>query len=379
MRKEPVVAKAITWVGLDAHKKSINVAVRKGRRRDFVEWTVANESRAVRRLARKLVREADGGEVRCCYEAGPCGYALQRELQAAAPLVCEVVAPALIPRKPGERVKTDRRDARKLCELLAADLLTEVRPPNEEEEAMRDLSRCREDARDDLQRTRHRMGKLLLRRGIRYTAGKKAWTRKHMDWLRTLRFDNPVDQIVFDDYLLAITQHEERLKALDEHLKEASQQEIYRDPVAWMRCFRGIDTVTAMGIQTELCDFRRFESPRNLASFLGITPGEYSSGGKHKRGGITKAGNGHVRRFLIEAAHHYRHRPSAGRALNKRREKQPAKVIAIADKAQQRLYRRHHRLVARGVPTNKAVVAVARELAGFIWSAMLHEHFEEAA
>jgi len=200
-----------------------------------------------------------------------------------------------------------------------------------------------------------------LRRAIRYTAGKKNWTRKHHEWLRALRFDKQADQAVFDSYLLAIEQTEERLKSLGEQLEQAAQQEPYREPVAWMRCFRGIDTITAVGLQAELLDFARFPSPRKLASFIGITPSEHSSGGKANRGGITKTGNGHVRRLLVEAGQHYRHRPGTGTALRKRREGQPAQVIAIADKAQQRLHRRYHRLVARGVPANKVIVAVARE------------------
>jgi transposase len=369
MRKEPVVSKGITWVGLDAHKSSINVAMRLPGQRNFVEWKVANEPRALKRLAKKLVRQAPG-EVRCCYEAGPCGYGLKRELEAAASLVVEVVAPALIPRKPGERVKTDRRDARKLCELLEAGLLTEVRAPSTDEEAVRDLYRCRDDARADLLRHRHRASKFLLRRAIRYTAGKKHWTRMHHQWLRGLQFDQQAAQAVFDSYLLAIEQTEERLKSLDEQLEQAAQQEPYQEPVGWLRCFRGIDTLTAMGVQAELFDFRRFASPRQLSSFVGITPSEHSSGGKSNRGGITKAGNSQVRRLLIEAAQHYRHRPTTSATLRMRREGQPAQVIAIADKAQQRLHRRYHRLVSRGVAANKALVAVARELAGFLWAAM---------
>jgi transposase len=374
MRKEPVVTNGITWVGLDAHKKAINVAMRLPGRKEFVEWTVENEPRAVKRFARKLAREAKGSEVRCCYEAGPCGYALKRELEAGASLVCEVVAPTLIPRKPGERVKTDRRDARKLCELLGAGLLTEVHAPSEEAEAVRDLSRCREDLKDDLHRAQHRLGKWLLRRNVRYTTGKKAWTRMHRDWLRSQRFDNAVDQAVFDDYLLAVAQIEERMKTVEAKLDDVAQQELLRDAVGWLRCFRGIDTVTAVGVCAELFDFRRFASPRKLSGYLGITPSEHSSSGKPNRGAITKTGNGHVRRLLVEAAHHYRHRPGTGLKLRKRREGQPGAVIAIADKAQHRLHRRYQRLLARGVHYNKAVVAVARELAGFLWAAMNHRH-----
>lgn len=221
-RKEPVVAKGITWVGLDAHKQFINVAVRTPGSGVFVEWKVTNEPTAVKKLAKKLVRLAKGSEVRCCYEAGPCGYALQRQMMEAASVVVEVIAPSLIPRKPGERVKTDRRDARKLSEMLQAGLLTEVRPPTEEAEAMRDLFRCRDALREDLMRSRHRLSKMLLRRGHRYTAGKHAWTHRHRAWLQSLSFDNPVEKAVFDDYLLAITQLEERMKSLDARIEEAA-------------------------------------------------------------------------------------------------------------------------------------------------------------
>jgi transposase len=379
MQKEPVMEEIITWVGMDAHKQFILVAVRLPRRTDVVDWKVKNEPRAVKRLAKKLVREAKGSEVRCCYEAGPCGYALQRQMQEAASLFVEVIAPTLIPRKPGDRVKTDRRDARKLRDLLEAGLLTEVLAPTEEEEAVRDLFRCREDAREDLMGHRHQLSKFLLRRGIVFTEGKINWTRKHHEWLRRQRFDKPVDQVVFDDYLLAVEQTQERLKSLTEHLEQISQQDPYREPVGWMRSFRGIDTVTAMGLKSELFNFARFESPRRLSGFLGITPSEHSSSGKANRGRITKTGNGNARRLLIEAAQHYRHRPGVGAALRKRREGQPAQVIAIADKAQQRLHRRYHRLVARGVLPNKALVAVARELAGFLWAAMNHQQLDVAA
>lgn len=372
-RKEPVVSKGITWVGLDAHKQFINVAMRAAPDGNFIEWKVANEPRAVKRMAKKLLRVANGTEVRCCYEAGPCGYALQRQMMAAGSLVVEVIAPALIPRQPGERVKTDRRDARKLCELLQAGLLTEVHPPTEEAEALRDLSRCREDLKQDQMRARHRLSKLLLRRGIRYTAGKKAWTRRYRDWLRALVFDNPNDQAVFNDYLLSITQIDERIKTIDAQIEAVAQQDPHREPLGWLRCFHGIDTVTAFGVYSELYDFRRFPSARKLAGYLGITPSEHSSSGKPNRGGITKTGNGHVRRLLIEAAHHYRHRPSSvGVKLRQRRENQPGGVIAVAQEAQHRLHRRYQRLTNRGVAPNKVVVAVARELAGFIWAAMNH-------
>lgn len=258
---------SITWVGIDAHAKSLHFAVRD--KSGLRDWKVNNEKRAIRRIAKKLVREA-AGEVRCCYEAGPTGYALKREMEAAAPeLIVEVVAPSLIPQKSGDRVKTDRRDARKLAEYLAAGLLTEVHPPSEADEATRDLVRCRRAMKGDLMRARHRMSKLLLRRGIRYTAGKKAWTQGHRKWLGTLRFDNAVDTIVFDQYLLAIEQLMERIAHIDAELKKVSETEPYREPVGWLRCFCGIDVVGAMTVLAEVHDFRRFNSPRQLMSYSG--------------------------------------------------------------------------------------------------------------
>jgi transposase len=363
---------------LDAHKKAINVAMLLPEQERAQEWVVENKPAALRRLVKKLVREADGSEVRCCYEAGPCGYALQRRLESEGPVICEVIAPALIPRKPGERIKTDRRDARKLAELLRAGLLTEVQPPTPEQESVRDLCRAREDAKEDLLRCRHRLGKLLLRRGLVYGGGRKAWTQAHRQWLRSLKFEHPSDRAVFEDYLLAIEQVEERIKTIEQHLIAAADSECFREPVGWLRCFRGIDTVTALTVVAELHGIERFTSPRQLMAYVGLVPSEHSSSERTRRGGITKAGNSHARRVLIEATWHYRHPPRVSPALTKRRRDQPAAVIAIAEKAQQRLYRRQRHLALHGKTATQAVVAGARELTGFIWAALLHQHREGA-
>jgi transposase len=364
-----VEEKGITWVGLDAHKAAINVAMFLPGSTKPVEWQLTNDAASVRRMVRKIERRAPG-EVRFCYEAGPCGYSLQRQIiDAGKNVSCMVVAPALIPRKPGERIKTDRRDARKLGELFRAGLLTEVHPPTQENEAARDLCRAREDAREDLMRSRHRLGKLLLRRSINFDEGKKAWSQRHRIWLRGLRFELPADRKVFEDYLLAIEQLEERLRGLDSVIEQLSHQPEYEQAVGALRCFRGVDTTTAMIFVTELYGFARFTSARGLMAFLGLVPSEHSSSDSRRQGGITKAGNGHVRRVVIEAAWHYRHPPRVA-SLKKRREGQPPRVIAIADKAMQRLNRRFARMAARGIPSNKITVAVARELAGFLWAAL---------
>jgi transposase len=355
-----------TYVGIDAHKKDLFIATLFGQQTTPVTWTVPNEPNAIRRLIRKLEREAPG-PVRACYEAGPCGYALQRRLTTPR-VSCQVIAPALIPRKPGERVKTNPRDARKLVELLRADLLTEVRPPTPAEEAVRDLCRARDDAREDLQRCRHRLGKLLLRRGLPYQG--RNWTRGHRQWIDSLTWEHAAERTVVDDYLLAIDHTEARLLELDARLSEIAETEPYREPVAWLRCFRGIDTLTAILILAELHDFRRFQSPRALMAYLGLVPGEDSSGEKHRRGRITRTGNALVRRVLVETAWHYQHRPSVGVALTRRRKGQPSRVIGIADKAQQRLCRRFRRLAEQHKPAPKIAVAIARELAGFLWAVL---------
>jgi transposase len=360
------VKNVTTYVGIDAHKKDLFIAMLVGTDTTPVAWTVPNEPNAIRRLVRKLEREAPG-PVLACYEAGPCGYALQRQMTTPR-VACQVIAPALIPRKPGERVKTNRRDARKLTELLRAGLLTEVRPPTPEEEAVRDLCRARDDAREDLQRSRHRLGKLLLRRGLHYPG--RNWTRAHRQWVDSLEWTQSAERVVVDDYLLAIDQLEARLIELDARLAEMAETAPYREPVGWLRCFRGIDTLTAMLMLAELHDFRRFQSPRALMAYLGLVPGEDSSGEKQRRGRITRTGNTLVRRLLVEAAWHYQHRPSVGVSLARRRKAQPGRVIAIADKAQQRLCRRFRRLAEQHKPAPKIAVAIARELAGFLWAAL---------
>jgi len=355
-----------TYVGIDAHKKDLVLAMLVGSEATPVTWTVANEPNAIRRLVRKLEREAPG-PVRACYEAGPCGYALQRQMTTAR-VSCQVIAPALIPRKPRERVKTNRRDACKLVELLRAGLLTEVRPPTPDEEAVRDLCRARDDAREDLQRCQHRLDKLLLRRGLHYPG--KNWTRPHRQWLTTLTWPHPAERAVVDDYVVAIDHTEARLRAFDAQLGEIAAREPYRESVGWLRCFRGIDTLTAMLILAELHDFRRFASARALMAYLGLVPGEHSTGETHRRGRITRAGNALVRRLLVEAAWHYQHRTGIGVTLARRRKGQPLRVIAIADRARHRLCRRFYKMSAEHKPRPKIAVAIARELAGFLWAAL---------
>lgn len=357
-----------THAGLDAHKETIHAAVLLPGAEKALEDRFANTPEAIRRWVKRVVKRAPGAVV-CCYEAGPLGYALLRQLGELG-MSCQVVAPALIPVKPGDRVKTDRRDARKLAELLRGGLLTEVHPPTPGQEAVRDLCRAREATKEDQKRVRHRLSKFLLRRGVRFTRGRKAWTQAHRAWLWGVRLEHEADQAILDDHLLALEQIEGRLGALVARLEAIAGEAPYAEPVGWLRCFRGIATITAISIVAELHDWRRFSSPRALMAYLGMVPSERSSGGQKRRGGITKAGNGHVRRLLIEAGWHYRHRPAVGERLRKRREGQPAQVIALADRAQQRLHARYRRLIERGKPHNTIVVAVGRELVGFLWAAL---------
>jgi transposase len=294
------------WVGLDVHKESISVGVLEGTRsegRPVV--TIANEPMQIRRLFSRLAKE---GEVRACYEAGSCGYEVYRQL-AAMGIACDVVAPGLIPVRVGDRVKTDRRDAEKLGRLLRAGELTSIRVPTGAEEALRDLMRCREDAREDLLRHRHQVLKFLLRHG-RVFRDTHHWTQAHWVWMRGQRFDQPLAQTVFTEYLSTLEKTLARIATLDQLISQQAQNEPYAAMVGRLRCLRGIDTLSAMVLIAEICDFTRFEHPRELMAYLGLVPSERSSGSKQRRGGITKTGNSHARRIFVEAAWHYRHRPA---------------------------------------------------------------------
>lgn len=358
----------ISFVGLDAHKDSINVALLLPKARQAEQWRVVNRAEKIRELVRTL-RRRTAGPIKVCYEAGPTGFALQRQLSELG-VSCVVIAPSLIPSKPGDRVKTDRRDAAKLAELLRAGILTEVEVPSTSDEAVRDVCRAREDAREDCTRARHRLQKFLLRRARLFDAGKKSWTIAHRRWLDDQHFDDPHDQFVFEDYLAEVKRTERRVEVLSGKLEEISQQPKFKARTDRLRCFRGIDTVTAMTFITELHGFERFRNPRQLMAYLGLVPSEYSSAGRRIQGSITKCGNSHVRRVLVEAAWNYRHKPAVGVGLRKRRAGQSPTAIEVADRAMDRLHRRFTAMVFKGKPYNKAVVAVARELAGFMWAAL---------
>ena len=357
--------KGITYVGIDVDRLKLHVAMLVPGARRPMEWEVNPDEADVRRMVRKVIKEASR-DVAFCYEAGPAGYALARQLEGMG-VRCAVIAPSLTPRKPGDRVKTDRRDAKKLAELFRAGLLTEVWPPTPAQESVRDLCRCLEDVKQDLMRHRHRAGKFLLRRGYVYRDG-RAWTQKHDVWLRSLPLTHPADTVVLGNYLLAIAEAETRLGEIEAEIRQYAQAPEYSERVGWLRCFYGVDIITAMTLLTEIHGVERFSSPRRLMAYIGLVPSEKSSGDRTRRSRITKTGNGHLRRILIECAHHYRHAPGVGKTLKARRAGQPGWAIALADRAHQRLHRRYKRMIFRGKPYGKTIVAVARELAGFVWA-----------
>jgi transposase len=328
--------------------------------------TIPHEAKPFRRLVQEVLRH---GPARACYEAGPLGYAPQRELEAWG-LPCAVIAPSLTPRRPGQRIKTDTRDAKKLVGLYRAGELTAIRIPTPAEEDVRELVRCREAAGADALRAQHRLRQFLLRRGLRCPAG-PAGSAAWWTWVQALRVPDPAAQRTLDEYCLAATTLRARWKALDPEVAALASREPWVAPTARLRCLRGIDTLTAVTVLLEVFDFRRFATPRPFMSFVGLVPGERSSGGKESRGGITKTGNTHLRRVVVEAAWHYQHRPHPSKAIQARRAGQPPAVVALAEQAEQRLSRRFSRLLARGKRPVIAATAVARELCGFLWAMMV--------
>jgi transposase len=308
------------------------------------------------------------GPVRAVYEAGPTGFGLARAARDAG-LEVVVCAPGAIPRQPGDRIKTDMRDALKLARLLAAGQLRPVTVPTPELEALRDLVRAREDLRGDLMAARHRIGKLLLRRGLIYGGSGSPWeSKRHAEWLGSIRLPDELSQVVLGEYLACHEVLLARRARLDALIEEQSRQPEWAALVGRLRCMRGIDTLTAVGLIAEVGDFRAFSHPKQLASFLGLVPSESSTGERRRQGAITKAGSSHARRLLIEAAWHYRRRPAISLALRRRQDGQPSAAIEVAWRAQLRLSGRWAHLDSHRAKRRTTVaVAVARELACFVW------------
>jgi len=321
-------------------------------------------ARNIKKMVNKIKKHAPG-KAEFCYEAGVCGFTLKRRIEQLG-CRCRVIAPSLVPRKPGERVKTDRRDAKKLLMMHKAGPLTEVHTPDEHQEAARELTRLRETAKDNLKRIRHQLLKFLTRHGYVYRDGRH-WTQKHIAWLRTVEFTESTLTNLFENYFNEMIYCIGRLENLDKEVGLLAGSKEYKEIVSLLCCYHGIDTLTAITIITEIFEFGRFDSPRHLMSYLGLTPSENSSGDKQRKGAITKAGNKRIRRLLNEASWHYRHMYVPSAALKKRRKGQPQWAIEIADAAGQRLSKRHRYLINKDKMPCKANIAVARELAAILY------------
>ena len=354
------MAKARTLVGLDVHATKIVAAVLDVDSGEVRSFRLPGDVQEASGFCSGLVRP-----VSATYEAGPTGYGLARELERRG-VACLVCAPGKIPRAASDRIKTDRRDAEHLVRLLLAGKLHAVRVPGGEEEALRDLVRAREDIRVDLMRARHRLSKLLLRHGVRFEG--RAWTERHALWLAQIELEHAPAQVTLLDYRGAVDALVHRRAQLEHAILEAVPASSWAPQIGRLRCLRGIDTLTAVGLCCEIGDFGRFARAGRLASFVGLVPSEDSTGQRRRLGSITKTGSRHARRLLVEAAWHYRNPPRLGRELQDRQADQSAQAVAISWSAQQRLHRAWRRMERRGKRRTLIAVAVARQLAGFCWA-----------
>ena len=356
----------LRFIGLDVHKETIVMAVAEGRGEAVVLRQIPNDPARVLKELRKL---GPPSQLKVCYEAGPLGLGLQR-LLAKHQIDCVIVAPSLIPVRSGERIKTDRRDACKLAHFLRSGDLTPIWIPDEQTEAIRDLERSREDARLAERTARQQLLKFLLRHDRKFTQGRCHWTGIHWKWIRQQRFELPALQAVLDDYVHTAQQATARVQRLTTQIAEHVQEWALAPLVTNLMAFLGIKLVTASGISAEIGNFTRFETAGSFMAFTGLVPSEHSSGGSRRQAGITKTGNRHVRRLLIEAAwHYYDARPGVSAELQKRRAGVPQEVVDIAEKARLRLRRKAARMRSAHKPPNKITTALARELAGFLWAA----------
>lgn len=358
----------ITHVGMDVHKETIVVAYSRNPGVAQMLGDYPNTELGIKRLLRGLSGLGHRSEIKTCYEAGPCGYALKRVMDKQG-WECQVVAPSLIPVQSGNRIKTDARDAKKLAVLYSSNQLSFVTVPKAEQEAVRNLVRCRQDVQNDLKRVRQRLNHFLIRSGHSY--GKGRWSKLHLSWIRQLKFVHASDQTTLEQYLSQQDYLQLQLKAVDQSIGGIATSEPYRKQVETLCGFRGIKTLTAMILLSEIVDFKRFANAPELMSYLGLVPSEYSSGGRISRGRITKTGNSHVRKALVEAAWHQRHRAVMSEAMKKSLEKLPDRSRAIALKSMGRLHKKYQQLLMRGKEKQKIVVAVAREMVGFVWHSMV--------
>jgi len=355
------------FVGFDTSKLRNAVAIADGGRSGEVrflgeiETTPSATAKLVRKLAAKYER------LTFCYEAGPTGYGLHRQIKGLG-FECVVVAPSLIPKRPGDRVKTNRRDAVNLAKLLRADELTAVWVPDGRHEAMRDLTRARETAMLDLRKKRQQVSAFLLRLERPYPESKKTWTKTHMSWIASQKLDYPEQRIVLEEMMLSLRQAQDRLQRLEQAIAAAVPDWSLAEMVTALMAMRGLDLISAATFLAEVGDLSRFPTPLELMAYLGLVPSEDSTGDEVRRGPITKAGNRRARRMLVECSWSYRHPPRVGQAKQPKVDAAPAAVREIAWKAQCRLYRRYRALIRKGKLNTVAIVAIARELAGFIWA-----------
>ena len=356
----------VRFLGLDVHAETIAVAIAEPDGEVRSLGTIANRAESIRKLAKKL---GPVEQLKACYEAGPTGYVLYWQL-AELGVACEVIAPTLVPTKAGDRVKTDRRDAERLARSYRSGDLTAVWVPDEGSESLRDLVRAREAAKQDQLRARHRLAKFLLRMGQRSAAGMKAWTAPYMAWVRQVHFTQVAREATMLDYLHEVDHMGERVKRLEQSITEAVKlaSPQVREVVKGLQALRGIAEISAVTIVAELGSITRFDTARQLMGYSGAVPSEESSGKRTRRGSITKTGNAHLRRIVVEAAWSYRYRPAIGPRLHKRQEGVPEPIKEIAWKAQVRLHKRSMKLAAAGKDQRKIITAVGRELLGFIWA-----------
>ncbi len=353
------------YVGLDVHKDSISVAyAADGGSEVIFLGRFGTRHCDIDSFVRKM--QSHSPHLVFVYEAGPCGYWLYRYF-CRKDFPCWVVSPTLIPRRAGDRVKTDRRDAMQLARLMRSGDLTPVYVPETEDEAIRDLSRAREATRDDLNRARHRLKSFLLRHDVRY-AGRANWGGPHLRWLATLVMPTPASQFVLQELINVISEQHDRLQRIECELRDQAMRWRLYPVVEAYQALRGVQFIVAITAVAELGDVSRFDNPRQLMKYIGLTPSEHSSGNNRRLGGITKTGNGHVRRVLIEAAKAYRHKPKVSPAMLKRQERLPKTICEIAWKAQQRLCKRYRALSARGKHANTVTAAIAREIVAFMWA-----------